>query len=316
MQSPKLKLYRGSYYAVWRDARGTRRAALRTKNREEALAALKALAEKPGSMLGPTVADAYHAYLQDKERQRPKDAWKRLMPFFAQITPEQVDRPTCRRYIAARREAGAGDGTISTELIYLRAALRFVNPNTPAVIEMPPKPPPRSDHLTPEQYDALLAAATTPHVRLFIILALATAGRMTALLELTWEQVDFERGQIRLGQGVSRLKGRATVPMTRRAREALEQAAKARQTDFVIEYGGKPVTKIRKAFARAAERGGIPWVTPHVLRHTAAVWMAEAGVPMAQIAQVLGHTNTAITERVYARFSPDFLRSATAVLDR
>jgi integrase len=50
------------------------------------------------------------------------------------------------------------------------------------------------------------------------------------------------------------------------------------------------------------------------MRHTAAVWMAEAGVPMPVIAQYLGHTDSRITERVYARFSPDYLRGAADAL--
>jgi integrase len=43
--------------------------------------------------------------------------------------------------------------------------------------------------------------------------------------------------------------------------------------------------------------------------------MAEAGVPMAEISQYLGHSNVSITERVYARFSPNHLRKAASVLD-
>lgn len=38
--------------------------------------------------------------------------------------------------------------------------------------------------------------------------------------------------------------------------------------------------------------------------------MAERGVSMEEIAQYLGHTDGNVTRRVYARFSPDFLRLA------
>ena len=54
--------------------------------------------------------------------------------------------------------------------------------------------------------------------------------------------------------------------------------------------------------------------TPHMLRHSAAVWMAEAGQPMHVIAQYLGHTDSRITQRVYARFSPTLLRGASEAL--
>ena len=102
--------------------------------------------------------------------------------------------------------------------------------------------------------------------------------------------------------------------MTDTARRALEEAAKGRTCEYVVEYGGQKVGRIVKAFRRTAERADISWCTPHVLRHTAAVWMAEASVPMAEIAQFLGHSDSRITERVYARFSPQHLRRAAAAL--
>ena len=70
-----------------------------------------------------------------------------------------------------------------------------------------------------------------------------------------------------------------------------------------------------KGFAAAVKRAGLDDVTPHDLRHTAAVWMAEAGASMAEIAQVLGHSDERITYRVYARFSPDHLRRAMTALE-
>ena len=133
---------------------------------------------------------------------------------------------------------------------------------------------------------------------------------MTAILELTWDQINFERELIRLGDGTKRRKGRATVPMTARAKEALLTAHAARTTDHVIEYGGEPIKKVRTGLSKAATRAGLPWATPHVFRHTAAVWLAEGGIPMPQIAAVLGHTDSRITEAHYAKFSPSFLRKA------
>jgi integrase len=43
--------------------------------------------------------------------------------------------------------------------------------------------------------------------------------------------------------------------------------------------------------------------------------MAESGRPMSEIAQFLGHSNSTLTERVYARFSPDFLRKSANALE-
>lgn len=308
----EARLYRGWWYAYWKDEHGeTRRRALRTKDRDEAL---RIIADFRKARPGDTVGVIYKAYLEEKGTERANWAWKHLEPAFAHLTPGQIDRARCRDYAAARRRAGVGDGTIHTEMTFLRAALRWQDRNTPADVLLPSKPPPMDRHLTRAQYAALLTAATVPHIRLFIILALATAGRSAAILDLTWDRVDFTKGVIRLGLGDKRRKGRATVPMTDQAREALLEAAKSRTSEFVIEYGGGQVARVRKGFAAAANAAGVPWCTPHVLRHTAAVWMAEARVPMTEIARYLGHSDSRITERVYAVHTPDHLRKAAAAL--
>lgn len=305
----RLIIYRGWWYAIWRANGATQRRALRTKDRDEAQRALddyqKHLAKPQND-----VESIFQAYLIDKGTERARWAWKRLQEHFGPLRPDQIDRPCCRRYTSARRKDGVGDGTIWSELTFLRAALRWHDRNTPAVVELPSKPPPVDKYLTRPEYERLLAKAETPHIRLFIILALSTAGRMTAILELTWEQIDFERELIQLGDGTKRRKGRATVPMTARAKKALLAAHAARTCGHVIEYGGGPVTKIRKALARVATECGLTWATPHTFRHSAAVWMAEDGVPMPEIASVLGHTDSRVTERVYAVHSPTYLRRA------
>jgi integrase len=82
----------------------------------------------------------------------------------------------------------------------------------------------------------------------------------------------------------------------------------------VIEWNGKPIKSIKKALERISERTGVDF-SPHVLRHTAGVWMAKADVPMQKIAQYLGHTSSKVTERVYARYSPSFMRDAADALE-
>jgi integrase len=106
------------------------------------------------------------------------------------------------------------------------------------------------------------------------------------------------------------------VPMTDDTAMILREARKVALTDYVMEYGGQRVYSVQRAFKAAVRRAGLPAGTsPHWLRHSAAVHMAEAGTPMSEIAQFLGHSSEAITFRVYARYSPDYLRRAAAVLE-
>lgn len=56
----------------------------------------------------------------------------------------------------------------------------------------------------------------------------------------------------------------------------------------------------------------IETVTVCVVKH---LIMAPVDGPMQKIAQYPGHTSTRVTETVYARYSPSYVRNASAALD-
>ncbi len=185
-----------------------------------------------------------------------------------------------------------------------------------AYIERPSKPATKDRNLTRSEFEKLLAAPAEPHIRLAILLMLSIAARVTAILELTWDRVDLERGQIDLRKSATGpRKGRAVVPINTGLHDALVAGREAALTDHVVEWAGKPLKSITRGFNSTVKTAGLVNVSPPVLRHTSAVHMAEAGVPVAEISQYLGHSNASITERVYARFSPDHLRTAAQILD-
>ena len=285
-------------------------------------AEIVAAASKP---VDPTIGEIWAAYRADRAGRRISEnmEWsgRAILPVFGAMKPMAVTAADCRAYAKARKKAGRQAGTICTELAHLRVCLAWAVKSRmireAPHIERPQLPPPKERHLSRDEADRVIAAAVAPHVRLFIIMAISTAARATALLELKWDRIDFERGLIVLGDPdrTVRQKGRATVPMTNTARAALSAAKEGARTEYVIEHGGAPIKSAKKGVAEAARRAGVKDCTPHVFRHTAAVWMAEDGVPMGQIAALLGHADASITERVYARFAPEHLRTASASLE-
>jgi integrase len=255
------------------------------------------------------------AYLRDRPSDTAKFSWLALAPFWGNLTAGQINTDLCRRYIETRRKIGRGDGTILREMGVLKAAVRRYASKAGAVFEMPSSPPPKDRYLTKAEFRKLMdAARETPHLFVFLNVAIATAGRAGAVLDLKWDRVNFARRQINLGVSDGN-KRRATVPMTSRLEGVLKDAHKKRLSEYVVEFGGEKVGSVKKSFAKAVARAGLDDVTPHVLRHTAAVWMAEAGTPMAEIAQYLGHTTPAVTFRIYARYSPEYLRGAASALE-
>jgi len=247
--------------------------------------------------------------------------WRNLSKYFGGRQACTIKIEDCRAYTALRREQGRSDGTIHTELNHLRIVLNWAAKHQiidkAPYIELPRTPPPKDRYLTREEVTRLLNYTTAPHIRLAIQLMLGTAARVTALLDLTWDRGDFERRQIHLRNPEIKIqrKGRAVVPINNTLLAALHEAKQGTLTGHVIEWAGAPVKSIKKGIATAARNAGIEDVSPHVFRHTAAVWMAEAGIPMSEIAQYLGHSNTSVTEKVYARYSPEHLRGTASVLE-
>ena len=314
----RLTLYRGKWCAARRGEKGTERVSLRTTDRDEARRRFQDFVAS-AETAAETVTQILEAWRIEKSHLKAQKtiqfSIKALTPHFGYMKPDQVSRQACRDYTAASMAKGKKAGSIRRELDVLRAALKWHDRNTPAIIEKPPAPPPKDRYLSRGEYEKLVAHAKTPHIWLFMILALSTAARTSALLELTWEQIDFETGLIVLAKGDETNKRRATVPMTKRAKAALQEAYRGRTCDYVIEYNGDRVASVIKAFKRTAVSAGLDDVTPHVLRHTAAVWMAEAGVPMSEISQYLGHSSSKVTETVYARYSPQYLKGAASALE-
>ncbi|OJX16347.1 MAG: hypothetical protein BGO82_00950 [Devosia sp. 67-54] len=322
MPDYRAKLYRGKFYAVWTDARGqTKRQSLRTALRDEAERRLADFQRDMAAPVGSTVGDYVEAYLGYKngrirDYNRLAGAWANARSTFGHLRPDQITPLLCEKFAQHRRAMGRSDGTILKEINVIRQALNWSKIAT-ARFEAPSAPPPRDRYLTKVEARALLGGCFQPHVKLFVRLALQTAARRSALLDLTWDRVDFERGRIYLVvPGEHNRKRRAlSVPINDQLRADLEAAKAVAQTPFVIEYAGHRVLNIKRGFAAAVRRAGLEDVTPHDLRHTAAVWMAEAGVTFEEIAQYLGHSSTRITFSVYARFSPSHLQRASKSLE-
>jgi integrase len=316
----------GKCVLVWRDAAGKRkRYSLGTRDPREATRRAPAVYAELTLPLGRSVAELWNAYVADRQGRAilitMTHTWKALLGRFGPMEGDRITIADCRAHIAERRQAGIKDGTLLTELGHLRTVLRWAEKQGLIAkaphIERPAAPRPREQHLTRDQVRALIQACDLPHLKLFVHLAYATAGRAGALLRLTWDRCDFERGKIDLEDPAidHPHKGRAIVPMTDALRGALTEARRGALTEFVIEWAGKPVASVKRGIKAAGLRAKIGKATPHMLRHSAAVRMAEDGVPMEEIAQYLGHTNVNVTRRIYARFSADYLRNAARALE-
>lgn len=318
MPDYRLVKHRGKFSLAYTGPAGRVRVALGTDDRGRAEAVASEIWRARTKPASGKVADLWPIYAADRQTvvARPERfgfMWKALEPHFGYKIAKAITRADCHAYTAKRRQDGRSNSTIRTELESLRACLRWHYGNEAPKIVAPSPSKPRERFLSKADREALLAAIPTPHIKLFVEIAMATGARAGAILDLTWDRVgttiDFQPA----GRDKTN-KRRTVVPVTPRLREALDEAYELRMTDYVIEYAGKSVKSVKTGLMSAARRSGVAF-SAHDLRRSAARWMAEADVPMEVIAQYLGHTTARITAMHYARFSPSYMAKAAAALD-
>jgi integrase len=326
----RLTRLNGEFCVAWDeeqpDGRSTRRRyRLGTSDAREAKALAAARYAELTRPVGRTVADLWAGYQKDKAGkvvlQTMAHTWKALAPTFGKLDPGQITTDLCRLYAVERYGTGKSVGTVHTELGHLRSILVWARDakliTDAPKIERPSKPAPKDRYLTRDEVRKLIEHAKVPHIALAIRLMIGTGARVSAALELTWLRVDFDRNTISLTnvEDITQRKRRATVPMNNSLRDALLLAKQAALSPYVIEWAGAQVASIKTGIRAAAKSAKLEGVTPHVLRHSAAVWMAEDGHTMTRIAQFLGHSDSRITEKVYARYSPGHLRDLADSLE-
>jgi integrase len=161
------------------------------------------------------------------------------------------------------------------------------------------------------------------HVTRFILVGLYTGTRSAAICGAALMPtvgrgyVDLDKGvfyrraigrrQTKKRQPPVKLPPRLLAHMRRWAARGLARKA-------VVEWNGKPVESVRKGFEAAARVAGLGSdVTPHILRHTCATWLMQAGVDLWHAAGFLGMTVQQL-EAGYGHHHPDYQEEAVVAL--
>lgn len=270
---------------------------------------------------------------QDKRSpERDTYSCKRLYPWFSGMKLTEIGAAEISGYIATRRTAGAAPATINREIGLLSAALNYAKrqlgwtvAENPVIGRRLKTPQGRTRWLSYEQAQMLLdtvkANKRTLHLYDFIRLALNTGMRSGEMLELEWKRVDLQRQTIRLDTTHTKTAKARIIPVNEEARAALISRASFRAQNcpnspwVFCNTQGVRIASIKKGFRLACERAGIEDFTPHDLRHTCGSWMVNAGVPLPEIRDLLGHSTVQMTER-YAHLATENVTAAVQRINR
>jgi integrase/recombinase XerC len=144
----------------------------------------------------------------------------------------------------------------------------------------------------------------------------ATGVRVSELCGLDLADVDAARRVIRVfGKGAKERSVPYGVP-AQRALDAWLRAGRPELTGtdgnalFVGVRGGRlQPTVVRRIVAAAARAAGLPHVSPHDLRHSAATHLLDGGADLRAVQDLLGHASLSSTQ-IYTHVSTERLRAA------
>lgn len=172
----------------------------------------------------------------------------------------------------------------------------------------------RTGIVTPEMYDALMPHMA-PHVQTAFCIGYHLGMRLGEILSLRWDQVDLERGIIRLERKQTKSRKPRTAPIYGKMVPVLAMAqATSAGCHFVVQEEGRRIFSLKTAWANAFDRakmlydtgrkrkGGEAMLKPlalfHDLRRTAATNMDAAGISRERIKDCVGWE----TDAMFARY--------------
>ena len=181
-----------------------------------------------------------------------------------------------------------------------------------------------------EQLHSFLREAKDSGVFELYYLELATGLRRGELLGLKWEDIDLERGDLRVRRQIARINGEVveaplktknayrTLPLAEDTVSILlEQKKKVAGSPWVFPSStGGPISpdSVLHMLHRVLKRAGLPRIRFHDLRHTFATLALQNGVDVKTVSGMLGHFSAGFTLDTYAHVTTASQRQAAKTM--
>ena len=270
------------------------------------------------------------------------DKW--ILPALGDIKLPEITSPQISALLLEMQSQGKANATVVKVYTILNGLFKMAylsdmidrNP-----MDKVPRPKPRKDETkpqapkayTPEEVRAILKALEGEPIKwqALISLLIDTGARRGEALGLQWEDVNFQEKTVLIKRnlcytpdkgiyldvpknGQSRVVdlGEDTLELLRQLHEG--QVAGAAFV-FTRDNSVEPMhpTSPTHYFCQFAKRHGIPDFHPHKLRHTFASVAITAGADVASVSEALGHSDTAVTLRMYTHASEESRKRAAQI---
>jgi integrase len=344
-------LYRVRYYTP--DHRPTQKRGFTTKREAEAFAATVEVSKLRGEYvapanaritvgeLGPAWLARQYGHLKPSAYSPLEIAWRlRVKPRWGRMALGDI-RPTAVQQWISDLSREADKGAVLSATVVRRTHLvlsailadavrdNLIARNPASGVKLPRMPRKRPVYLTHQQVGALAAAAGDYEG--FVLLLAYTGIRWGEAIALRVADLDMLRRRVTVAEnavqvgatihvGTPKSHKLRTVPLPPFLLPYLARQCEGKERDGLLfpgpggAYQWRPHSK-SGWWDRAVRESGVPKVTPHELRHTAASLAVSAGANVKAVQRMLGHASAAMTLDIYADLFDDDLEAVAAALD-
>lgn len=275
---------------------------------------------------------------------------KHLKPAFGEVQARKLTVERVERLYADLQAAGYSSSLIRNVHLRLSAALKLAKrwglvADNVCDVAKPPKLSYRASKIwTAEETAAFLEAADDDPLATYWRMAVETGARTSELLGLTWDDLDLERGTVRLGEQVVRnLHGvpfvkeggksaaaRRTIGLSVGMLDVLREhrrewaERKLAATGWEDPYGlifcsprGRPLNSrnVRRTFDRLITLAGVTPIPPHSLRKGHITSAIAAGGNLRAVQARVGHSDPATTLGIYTQLTAGMEASLMDVVE-
>ena len=245
----------------------------------------------------------------------------RLRPVFGHQRLNQIKRHEIQLFHSKLREEGLAPATCNLYLRTLKTAFSraiqweiMEGPN-PAVGIKQYRERQIENYLDEKQLHRLLKVLQTDKNRIvcdIILFLLSTGARLNEALTAKWEYIDVEHRVWRIAATNSKSGKVRAVPLNDSGLAVLLRQPTRDKSEYVFvnKRTGKHYVTIQRVWSRLRREADIENFRCHDLRHSAASYMAQAGISLYIIQGVLGHSSPVVTQR-YAHLSTKTLQDAS-----
>jgi len=237
---------------------------------------------------------------------------------FCQKDPDQLTEDDVKSFMASK----LSDSSSSSIIVFL-SAIRFaystiLKKDITIGIKRPKREKRIPAVLTKEEMKLLLASISNEKSKLMVSLTYACGFRVSELINLKVEDLNFEEKICDIRQGKGKKDRIVNIPSFLEEslrKQVFEQQTNKQQFLFSGPNGQLSMRNFEKIVSNAAKKAGIKKeVHPHTLRHSFATHLLENGTDIRKIQELLGHADLSTTQ-IYTHISTEELKKIRSPLD-